>query len=460
MRIRWWLGWWFGVPLWPVLAGAQTNYIPLHSFGTSNLSGAHPVAELLEGSDGALYGTAGTVFKLNKDGSGARTLHTFGASQDDGSNPMAGLVELSDGALYGTTTYGGTGSGSGFGTVFKLNTDGSGYQIIHRFGIQAGDAKYPDCVLTAVGEMLYGTTMNGGSSDLGSIFKLNTDGTGYMVVYSFKGGNDIAQPRKGLVQASDGALYGRAAYCSNSFAGAIFKIKPDGSGYTILRTFAETGGDAAGPWGLLEGTDGMLYGTSFGGGASGYGTLVKMAKDGRGYLILRSFVHDGSDGIQPQTLHEGADGVLYGTTAQGGRYEGGTAFKINKDGSGYTILRNFRNGNEAGWHPGAGVMQGRDGVWYGTTYYSVGDGLGPGVVFALSLQPRSWFTAWALGAQSVTSLDARGAADALFRLQAGTSLASSGWQDIATNSANALGMLRFTNLPEERPGLFYRLVAE
>lgn len=440
-------------------ASAQTNYIVLESFASAGLTGSNPVAELVEGSDGALYGVAGTVFRLEKDGRGAQTFHTFASTAGDGQGPMAGLVELSDGFLYGTTAYGGAPSGLGYGTVFRLDKDGNGYEIVHRFGQVANDGRYAGGGLTAVGSVLYGTTWDGGTAGLGTIFRLNGDGSGYAVVRSFRGGaSDLAQPRQRLVKGSDGALYGLAAYGSNTFAGAVYKINPEGTGYTVLRNFSESGGDASGPWGLMEGSDGVLYGTSKNGGSAGYGAMFKLGKDGAGYSVVRSFVHDGVDGIQPETLVEGNDGALYGTTSAGGRYEGGTIFKVNKNGSGYTILRHFRNGSEAGWNPSAGLVQGSDGVLYGTTYYSVGDGLGPGVVFALSSERRSWFVGWTVGAGGVSTLEARGAAEVQFRLQWATGLEAPSWQAVRTNRADALGSLRFTNLSTSPTRRFFRMV--
>src|SRR5207247_6181040 len=122
----------------------------LHSFADSD--GAKPQAALIEGSDGALYGTTsyggtnidssgrgmGTVFKLSKDGTGFAVLHHFGAT-NDGFNPMAALLQGSDGALYGTTRFGGTSASGGFyggGTVFKLNKDGNAYIVLHSFDPQ------------------------------------------------------------------------------------------------------------------------------------------------------------------------------------------------------------------------------------------------------------------------------------------------------------------------------------
>src|SRR5215471_523428 len=158
---------------------AQTNYQRPWAFDGS--SGYPPSAPLIEGRDGRFYGTtqyggvtngAGTVFKLNKDGTGFAVLHYFQQTDGDGSQPM-GLVQGTDGALYGTTAYGGLASGLGFGTVFKLNPDGSGFQVLHRFSNNVSDGKYPDTLgqLIIDGGVLYGTTSNGGTNNNGTLFK-------------------------------------------------------------------------------------------------------------------------------------------------------------------------------------------------------------------------------------------------------------------------------------------------
>src|SRR5205085_936033 len=134
--------------------------------------------------DGALYGTTqsggsnglGTVFKLNKDGSGYMVLHGFPSNDADGWYPVGALVQEDDGALYGTTERGGT---EDAGTLFKLNTDGSGYSIIYDFGSTADDGLHPQGLATGSDGALYGTTYSGGSSNLGTVFRLNKDGTGY-----------------------------------------------------------------------------------------------------------------------------------------------------------------------------------------------------------------------------------------------------------------------------------------
>jgi uncharacterized repeat protein (TIGR03803 family) len=138
----------------------------------------------VEGSDGALYGTThaggaygvGTAFKLNKDGSDFNVLHSFSTNGGDGQFPSAAVVEGSDGALYGTTSAGGANTnqyGDSFGTVFKLNKDGNGYAILHNFGASGADGQNPFTGLVQGSDgAFYGTTFGGGYSGFGTAFKI------------------------------------------------------------------------------------------------------------------------------------------------------------------------------------------------------------------------------------------------------------------------------------------------
>jgi uncharacterized repeat protein (TIGR03803 family) len=155
------------------------------------------------------------VFKLNKDGNGYSVLHHFTGYMDgeDGSNPQ-GVVEGSDGALYGTTQSGGPPGDifhpTGSGTVFKLNKNGSGYTVLHRFPGMAGDGAEPWAGLVEGRDgALYGTTLGGGTNNLGTVFKLKKDGSGYAVLHNFLNIEvDGNRPMAGLLAGSDGALYG------------------------------------------------------------------------------------------------------------------------------------------------------------------------------------------------------------------------------------------------------------
>jgi uncharacterized repeat protein (TIGR03803 family) len=299
--------------------------------------GNSPAAELIEGAAGALYGTAeqggddglGTVFKVDKSGQNFSVVHNFEPDGSDASGPEAGLTEGTDGAFYGTTLVGGASNG---GTVFKVNKDGSGYSILHSFKVDyaTGEPNEPVAkVLEASDGILYGIASNTGDWDPrpGAIFKLNKDGSGFVVLYRFKlalddndppGTTPTGRPRSAaLAEGPDGALYGTAPFGGTNLAGIIFKLGKDGSLPTVLHNFGSEG-DGAWPWaGLALGTDGMLYGTTGGGGTNNNGTVYGIAADGSHYRILHHFGSAlAGQGQNPWSrLIEGDDGALYGTTS-------------------------------------------------------------------------------------------------------------------------------------------------
>ena len=231
------------------------------------------------------------MFKLNRDGSGYSVLHSFTGyrSGEDGSWPQ-GVVEGNDGALYGTTQVGGRPGGdlyqTGSGTVFQVNKDGSGYSVLHRFPAMSGDGIAPWAGLAEGPDgALYGTTQHGGTNDAGTVFKLERKGGGYRVLRSFTGplaskpdpqgmmrgvmsgvptrfsGAGEGSGPTGLVQGRDGALYGTTEYHGKNGGGTAFKLKPDGSDFAILHNFPNTDGDGQNPSAsMVQGSDGALYG--------------------------------------------------------------------------------------------------------------------------------------------------------------------------------------------------------
>ena len=287
------------------------------------------------------------MFKLSKDGTGNYTIHTVLKSftDSDGANPYASLMEASDGAVYGTTFRG----SNTRGTVFKLSKDGNGNYTIHTVlkNFTGTDGFYPYAALVEGSDgVLYGTTYQGGSNNYGTVFKLSKDGTGNYTIHtalkSFTG-SDGAYPYAGLLAGSDGALYGTTASGGSSVYGTVFKMSKDGSGnytvHTVLKNF--TGADGANPpAGLVEGSDGALYGTTANGGSSGYGTVFRLSTNGSGnyivHTVLKSFT--GSDGANPYAgLVEANDGALYGTTYYGGSSGNGTVFRIGCVSSGWSF---------------------------------------------------------------------------------------------------------------------------
>jgi uncharacterized repeat protein (TIGR03803 family) len=358
---------------------AQT-YTILHSFGT-NVMGLNPQAPLVQGPDGTLYGTAsgggsanqGQVFKENPDGSGYTVLKDF--TGNDGANPEAGLV-LSGTTLYGTTTGGGV---YGAGTVFAINTDGSRFAVLKSFAGSDGANPYAGLVLS--GATLYGTTVLGGSSGDGTVFSVNTDGTGFTTLYSFTGGSDGADPYAGLV-LSGTTLYGTANGGGVYGAGTVFAVNTDGTGFTELYRF--TGGsDGANPMAGLVLSGNTLYGTTGYGGSSGNGTVFAVNTDGTGFTVLKTF--NGSDGAWPLGGLVLSGTTLFGTTWVGGSSFNGTVFSVNTDGTGFTVLKQF-NGYD-GANPAAGlVLSGT--TLYGTTLYGGNDGCG--TVFSVESDGSSY----------------------------------------------------------------------
>ena len=367
------------------------GYAVVHSFIGTGDDAATPYAGLLEGSDGALYGTTwnggntnlGTVYRLNKDSTGYALLHNFTGAGGDGANPYTGLIEAQTGALYGTTAAGGTAT---YGTIFKLNKDGSGYGVIHSFSGTTADGAAPyGTLIEGADGQLYGTTAFGGAGNLGTVYKLKQDGTGFLVIHSFTGtAGSGTEPYAGVIQLSNGLLYGVTAFGGVSNVGTIFRLGTNGSGYALLRSFTGVSGDGAIPYAaLFKGSDGVLYGTTYAGGVTNQGTVFKLNQDGSGYSVMRRFTGGAGDGLYPSagaSLVEGSDSALYGATYSGGSTNQGTVFKINHDGSGFALVLSFTGAGDDGANPYGGMMKSRDGAFYGTTQNG---GVGCGTVFRI-----------------------------------------------------------------------------
>ncbi|HEX2854875.1 MAG TPA: choice-of-anchor tandem repeat GloVer-containing protein, partial [Opitutaceae bacterium] len=323
--------------------------VPLYEV-VANFPDAGYRSNIIKGSDGVFYGISaygggmgsGTLFKINADGSNHTLLRNFGGTTV-GHTPAA-LIEGTDGMLYGTTTNGGPANG---GTVFKVNKNGTGYAALHVFSATTFGL-YPNTLIEGSDGLLYGTTTGGGGQNLGVIFKLTKSGTGFTMLRSFSGGTD-GKTLMGLVEGTSGALYGSAAASGGTGFGVIFKINKDGSLFSVVKTFAG-GADGATPRGpLLSGSDGFIYGTTYTGGAFNRGTLFRLNADGTGHTILKNFKGDGIEAGAPMaSLKEDEAGILYGTTAVGGPGGRGAVFKLNKNGSGFAQLKTFSGGTADG----------------------------------------------------------------------------------------------------------------
>ncbi len=344
-----------------------------------------------EGGSGACPDGCGTVFAVSEHDE--RVVYQF-TGGSDGAGPVGGLI-FAGGAFVGITGGGGRSSPrclDGCGTVFSVTPEGKN-DITYRF--KGGrSAVHPVARLIEFDGALYGTSPYGGAhtrgcfSGCGTIFRLNLDGKSERVIYRFKGGDDGAQPAAGLIVV-DGALYGTTEYggghddrCALG-CGTVFRVRKDGVEHVLHRFTYKRGTDGgAYPVAGLTLLDGALYGTTEAGGdQKGEGTIFRMTKDGA-ERVLHTFGHSrrSHDGSSPQAALIAVNGMLYGTTSDGGAYQKGTIFRVTPSGK-ERVVYSFM-GQPGGAHPDAALTY-MDGVLYGTT--PDGGELGEGTVFRLRL---------------------------------------------------------------------------
>jgi uncharacterized repeat protein (TIGR03803 family) len=367
-------------------SASQAAFSTLYTFSTDTfphgsltLSGSTLYGMTQEGGATATAKNPGdgTIFQLNTDGTGFEVLHSFSGGKTDGADPEGSLT-LSGSTLYGMTEAG----GGGGGTIFQINTDGSGYKVLHSFE-DVPDGAGPGGDLTLSGSTLYGMTSSGGIA-FGTIFQINTDGTGYKVLYSFNGGSDGTSPF-GAVTLSGSKLYGMTSGGGANEFGTIFQINTDGTGYQVLHNFSGYPGDGATPDGSLTLSGSTLYGMTIGGGVKDdFGTIFQINTDGTGYKVLYSFTAVANDGGAPTgdlTL-SGTGSTLYGMTFGGGAKYLGTIFQINTNGTGYQQLYSFTGLSDGGYPYGSLTLSGS--TLYGMTQQHGGSN-GEGTIFSWSL---------------------------------------------------------------------------
>ncbi len=438
------------------------TFTTLHSF-TGGSDGANPAGAIAL-SGNSLYGTTwgggssgnGMVFQMNTDGTGFTNLHSFtqltNGTNSDGANPQARVI-LSGTSLYGMTVGGGS---SGNGTVFKVNTDGMGFRTLHSFSYPT----YHAGGLVLSGDTLYGTTDIGGASDSGTVFAVNTDGTGFTNLHSFSAvpgyppiNDDGAYPLGPLCLVSN-ALYGTAAGGGSFGQGTVFALNTDGTGFTNLHSFTHRSLDSSGAYTNSDGGDpntglvssgSVLYGSGNWGGTSGNGTLFKLNTDGTGFTTLYSF-NGGNDGAMPYGELILSGDSLYGTTSD-------NVFKINTDGTEFTALHQFATTsgsgtNSDGVSPFVGVISSA-GVLYGVAY--AGGSSGDGTVFSIAIPPQLTIVPLADTVVLRWPTNATG-----FALQSATNLVSPVWTPVSPDPVVLKGENTVTN-PISGTQQFYRL---
>jgi len=337
---------------------------------------------LVQGTDGDLYGTTGSsVFRVTPLGA---LTNLDNQTPPSGYFSTASLVQATDFNFYGTTEEGGAHNA---GTIFKLTPDGT-LTTLYNFCAQSNctDGFQPDAGLVeGAGGALFGTTQLGGIYNLGTLFKITLGGK-LTTLYSFCAATNCADgsyPNTALVRATNGYLYGTTI-------STIFTVSPTGE----LSTLYSFGGSDAIQSGLLQASDGNLYGTAISGGPHNVGSVFRISLSGKLttlYTFCSVFVNGAClDGAEPYgALIQANDGNLYGTTYLGGAKSSGTIFRLTLDGK-LTTLYTFcaqTNCDDGEW-PFGGLAQATNGSFYGTTW-----GAGTynyGTVFRLSTGLRAF----------------------------------------------------------------------
>jgi uncharacterized repeat protein (TIGR03803 family) len=394
-------------------AQAAVTFSVIHKFNVP--AGSGPNGFLAQGRDGWLYGTtlqggsnaAGIAFKIKPDGTSYTVIHNFihNLALSEGVQPVGGLTLGRDGNFYGVTENGGTPPGgtvgTGRGTIFKLSPSGV-VTPLHTFvsarfqpsGALSAPVYGPD-------GNLYGVTPFGGNFDVGTIYKLNPTTKAFTVLYHFKSDpKDGKEPQASLIIGRDGNLYGTTRRGGvtpiSGNIGTVFRINPNGSGYKVLYAFdgAVHGDNPRG--GLVQGVDGNFYGTTvFGGDSSNSGTVYKLTPQGKITTLHRFNINTAfANGAFPSAgLVQGSDGNFYGSTDGGGvRFSTGygVLFRITPQGA-YTVLRRMNAPTDGALvNRNSSMVLHTNGMLYGPAMTGSGLNTNNGTLFRLDVDSRAF----------------------------------------------------------------------
>ncbi len=360
------------------LTSAETSHgvVPFYTF-TGGADGTQPSGPLAVDTNGTLYGTAlgggsgsnGTIFSISSDGTGFTTLYNF-TNGTDGAAPASGVI-LSGSTLYGTA-WGYVGYP---GTVFSIGTNGSSFTTLHQFA-GGSDGQNPLAGLALYGSTVYGGTESAGSYGYGTLFSVGTNGSGYSVIHQFTGGSDGGSLQVALTLVASN-FFGAASLGGADGYGTIFSLTASGSLTTLYNFTGGSDGAYELSQILVSGTN--LYGTTQNHGAYNGGTLFSLGTNGDGFALLHSFETSGNDGYHPSCIIQ-YGGTIFGNTYYGGDYGEGELFSIGTNGANYEILYSFSG--RADGAQADGLMLATNGMLYGTAPY--GGAHGKGTLFAFA----------------------------------------------------------------------------
>jgi uncharacterized repeat protein (TIGR03803 family) len=327
--------------LTPSVAPAQT-FTLLKNFSVLT-NGGIGIESGLTLSDGMLYGVGGTLYKLNTNGSNFAVVHQF-TGGSEGSFP-AGRVVVSGNTIYGVTQRGGNNLNSvhgGDGIIYRVDTDGSNFSVLRRLDSTAGDGHNPFFGMVISGSTLYGTAGQGGNFGDGVVFKINTNGTGYQNIHSFQAATEGSQPQAELTLIGN-TLFG-TTYAGNFSVlngGTLFKLGLDGTGFAVLYTFTNLFSVQHANMNCLTPVGNSFYGVGYD-YATSRSSVYKINTDGSGFQIV-SQLPSGSRfcGVLTWTGSE-----LLGAWSDD--LESGVIFQIKTNGTGYHVLETFGSADGSG----------------------------------------------------------------------------------------------------------------
>jgi uncharacterized repeat protein (TIGR03803 family) len=371
-------------------AHAQTFSVLYNAPGGNGIG--YPAAEAVsQGRNGDIYTTSeqggtidGTLFSFTPAG-----VVNIVDDTAFGYFTLSGATVGADGDLYGTDQDGGTGvcGTANCGRVYKVSPTGT-LTVLHNFIGTDGQDPHAPPILGANGKY-YGTapTSNAGSG-ISTAYSVTSSGT-FTLLHTFTSAEG-EQVYGGLVQGSDGNLYGTSATGGANGFGTVFKMTTSGT-VTVLHSFDGTDGNAS-YWPLIQASDGNYYGVTYTGGANNEGVIFKITSTGT-YTILHSLNNANGDGQSPNSsLVQGTDSKLYGVTAQGPSGVNGTIFSLTTTGT-FKLLHTFSGTDGA--NPSTPLIQDTNGVFYGATSgggtVSTCDG-GCGVIYSLNTGAKAFIT--------------------------------------------------------------------
>ena len=366
----------------PAARATDVAVEPIHAITAAD---GEVLGRLVVGPDGALYGTSylgsngkGAVFRLDAAGR-YRVLHDFDGA--DGEIPR-GLTAGPDGQLYGVAFRGGQ---FGWGSLYRVSPEGR-FKLLHSFSHVGQDGGSPNGrLLLASDGQFYGTTSIGGAWDAGTVFRMNRHGE-IKVLHEFGSiDHDGGAPNGELTEGSDGLIYGTTLGGGEECCGTVYKMHRNGEMH-VLHSFWFDGRDGYSPdSGVTEGPDGRFYGVVDGHRLNRRGLIYRVDRRGEFEIVYDFPGPEELNGREPQwALTLGRDGRLYGSTSTGGAHSAGTLFQLNTDGT-LTTLYHFDGSSKVGSHADNPLVEVNEGEFIGTT---LGGGKwSRGSIYRMSVSP-------------------------------------------------------------------------